>query len=597
MKKSSRKIMCGILAAMCASQIGIVGFAAEKGVTVNLNGEEMKFETAPFIEDGRTLVPFRTIFEALDCAVSYRKIGDEQIVSAQRGTENIQLTIGKNSIFADGGEINLDVAPKVVNDRTFVPLRAVSESLDCEVEWLGDINTVCIYKKYGQYDITSGHIEKTIKNDDGIDLMYISAVYPIINDDNGFASEINKFYKEKAESFAAEAEKEYAEGANEILKEKGTDEYMPMDFCLSFEVNTNRKNLLSITTIDYRNTLGAHPNEVHESKTYDMTTAKEYALKDIMGVEQNEVDLSVTEAFEDWMKDNAIELDDEAKANIEKEAPNVQWYLTDTTLNMYFNQYQIAPYAAGLPMVEVPYKENEDLFSVDMSQAEEDKLEFEFDATVGYQWEVSDADADKIDVKEEKLQNGNYKFTVTGIGKGNASVEFVYTHKIGDKTVSQRNVGYYLYVNDDKKLTVLDSFDDSADEEKRTVAKCDDDIITLSDGEVYNAGSALVYDSSVKPLPYTYLDEGDLVNIASYKDTLVIIRNATAKYPEDEVEGFKPITYIDEDLIEVLNDGTYTVGEALIYNEESALSYKALKAGDTVTVVSGDADMLVFIAE
>lgn len=114
---------------------GAVPAYAADAVTVKLNGSQMEFDVNPVIENSRTLVPFRKIFEALDCAVSYTKENGAQVVTANRGNQWITLEIGKKRNTVDGETKKLDVAPKIVNGRTLVPLRAISEGLDCTVDW------------------------------------------------------------------------------------------------------------------------------------------------------------------------------------------------------------------------------------------------------------------------------------------------------------------------------------------------------------------------------------------------------------------------------------------------------------------------------
>ncbi len=49
-------------------------------------------------------------------------------------------------------KVSLDTAPVITDDRTLVPLRAVSEALDCNVDWNGDTKTVTIAPhKYNEY--------------------------------------------------------------------------------------------------------------------------------------------------------------------------------------------------------------------------------------------------------------------------------------------------------------------------------------------------------------------------------------------------------------------------------------------------------------
>ena len=43
--------------------------------------------------------------------------------------------------------ISLDVAPFIYNSRTLVPVRAVAESLDAQVDWVAETRTVIINTK------------------------------------------------------------------------------------------------------------------------------------------------------------------------------------------------------------------------------------------------------------------------------------------------------------------------------------------------------------------------------------------------------------------------------------------------------------------
>jgi hypothetical protein len=105
-------------------------------IKVVLDGEEMKFEVTPFIEQERTMVPFRAIFEALGAVVQWD--AETRTVTAAREDLEIKLVID-GPAYKNGETISLDVPAKIVNSRTFVPLRFVSEALDGTVTW-DDIN-------------------------------------------------------------------------------------------------------------------------------------------------------------------------------------------------------------------------------------------------------------------------------------------------------------------------------------------------------------------------------------------------------------------------------------------------------------------------
>ena len=112
-------------------------------IAVKFNDEWITFDVEPTLMNDRTMVPFRAIFEALGCTVSWND--DTQTASGTRNGVKISLPIGEKVANVNGKGQALDQPAVVVNDRTLVPLRFVSEALNADVEWDGDSNTVFIY--------------------------------------------------------------------------------------------------------------------------------------------------------------------------------------------------------------------------------------------------------------------------------------------------------------------------------------------------------------------------------------------------------------------------------------------------------------------
>ncbi len=100
---------------------------------VMLNHNYIQFDTSPIIEDGRVLVPLRAIFESLGASVEWDEAA--QKIISKKGDIQIILTIGRNKAVKNGVEVILDVPPKVVENRTLVPLRFISEAFGAEVKW------------------------------------------------------------------------------------------------------------------------------------------------------------------------------------------------------------------------------------------------------------------------------------------------------------------------------------------------------------------------------------------------------------------------------------------------------------------------------
>lgn len=113
-----------------------------KPVSVLLNGNTINFDRQPFIQNGRTLVPVRAIFEALGATVGWDP--ETEVVSATNGEISVTMAIGSNRMYVNGAEKVIDVPAQLVGDRTFVPARAISEAFGCDVNWDESTYTVLI---------------------------------------------------------------------------------------------------------------------------------------------------------------------------------------------------------------------------------------------------------------------------------------------------------------------------------------------------------------------------------------------------------------------------------------------------------------------
>ncbi|MBQ8525555.1 MAG: hypothetical protein IJ460_02380 [Clostridia bacterium] len=115
-------------------------------VEVVINGEKMNFDSPAIIKESRTLVPLRGIFESLNATVEWDDA--TQTVTAVRDGIIITLTIGGNKMMVNNRTVELDVPAQLVNDRTYVPARAVSEALNANVQWDDASRTVSINNYY-----------------------------------------------------------------------------------------------------------------------------------------------------------------------------------------------------------------------------------------------------------------------------------------------------------------------------------------------------------------------------------------------------------------------------------------------------------------
>ena len=123
--------------ATCMLASGVAMAEEEKNVTVKVDGITLTIEDQqPIIEENLTLVPLRAIFEALNAEVNWDD--ETRTVTATREENTMELKIGEPKYKVNGEEKELEVPAQIKNNRTLVPLRVVAESLGCAANWDGE---------------------------------------------------------------------------------------------------------------------------------------------------------------------------------------------------------------------------------------------------------------------------------------------------------------------------------------------------------------------------------------------------------------------------------------------------------------------------
>ncbi len=96
----------------------------------------------PYIKDDRTMVPLRFLAEEMGATVGYNE--ETAGITVALGETLLELTVGEKAYSVNGEVYEMDCAAEIFEDRTFVPVRFVSESLGRAVEWLNTERIVVI---------------------------------------------------------------------------------------------------------------------------------------------------------------------------------------------------------------------------------------------------------------------------------------------------------------------------------------------------------------------------------------------------------------------------------------------------------------------
>lgn len=130
-----KRIISGLLAALILS-------VSVGAVDLYIDMKLIDTDTPPTIVDGRTLVPVRAIFEALGATVDWD--AETRTAIGTRGEDVVTVQIGNTTAYINGEEKTLDVPAQIINNRTMVPARFVSEALGCKVTWHNKTKTAAV---------------------------------------------------------------------------------------------------------------------------------------------------------------------------------------------------------------------------------------------------------------------------------------------------------------------------------------------------------------------------------------------------------------------------------------------------------------------
>ena len=111
-------------------------------IAVTINGEAQSFEVAPRIMDGRTMLPLRAIGESLGMTVDFEAATDT--ASMVLGEMTVTHVVGTTGINVNGTLSEFDAASVIVDGRTLMPVRMLAEAIGASVDWDEATRTVII---------------------------------------------------------------------------------------------------------------------------------------------------------------------------------------------------------------------------------------------------------------------------------------------------------------------------------------------------------------------------------------------------------------------------------------------------------------------
>ena len=116
------------------------------GVIITIDSSKVEFNDDlgfPFIDENyRTQVPFRATLEKFGAEVEWNS--EEGTAIATKGDIVVEVPIDENYIIKNGEKISVDTTARIINGRTYLPIRSVLVAFGSDVEWDAKLNTVVI---------------------------------------------------------------------------------------------------------------------------------------------------------------------------------------------------------------------------------------------------------------------------------------------------------------------------------------------------------------------------------------------------------------------------------------------------------------------
>lgn len=109
------------------------GLYISNNVSVEVNGEKVTFKDPILNKNGHLFLPMRNFFELIGTSVNWNQ--KTKTASAERNEKRVDVTVNSKSANVNGKKVAIDVPPFLYKDKTYVPIRFLSENLGGNVKW------------------------------------------------------------------------------------------------------------------------------------------------------------------------------------------------------------------------------------------------------------------------------------------------------------------------------------------------------------------------------------------------------------------------------------------------------------------------------
>ena len=281
--------------------------SAEREITVFSDGVQIEFDTLPFIENDRVMVPIRAISESLGANVFWEP--ESGSIFIETALSVLMLSIGSDVMFRNAAPLLLEAPPVIVNDRTYVPLRAVSEAFRRTVDWNGETRSVNIFSQDGDVPATKEYVSGKIEKEDGTCFTY-DVAFPRFPEDSPVSCLNEEFSRRGNAVFLEE------------LSQKASA------YHCTYEITYNEDGIFSAAVIEKTDEF-----VTKTGYTVNAENGKNILLSELLSKSEEETDALLRSEVKSFCK-NVLNLPREAIDNIDSVRFYYTFYITDDSLTV-----------------------------------------------------------------------------------------------------------------------------------------------------------------------------------------------------------------------------------------------------------------------
>lgn len=353
---------------------------AKGEITVLVNGEKVNFDQAPVIENGRTLVPVRAIFEKLGAQVSYEPVRKK--VYAELGSRYVAFLIGADTIYTNDGGTKIDTPAKIINDRTLVPVRAVSEGFGAKVGWDQATRTVTVNTDMGANPVIYKYQNYNSYSQDSKVILKGLCAYPEIVSESPSAATLNVKFRDGAYEYIKYLCNQPNEAAAVMYEnycaQGSKGDFYPAEYKRTFDVTYNRGSIISFAFHTLSGTKGDFSNgKIKNGVTYDLATGQLMKKENIFSISQEELTNLIISTFNIHISANPRLYKTVASEYVKDNAVNAEFYIDSYGVVFYLPVNTILVDKTEFPSVRIDYEGNEDLFVIKDFSTSKDVVEEE----------------------------------------------------------------------------------------------------------------------------------------------------------------------------------------------------------------------------